>query len=455
MNLKSARLGWGAAFVCGLAACSAPSEPEDLATAEAPIVGGQETPVCAWPTTVSFSKGNAGCTATLIHPKMISIAAHCIEGGGSAEIDFGDTTNQSRRNVAITRCMARTAGLREDFAFCTLAQEVNDVPIIPVLFGCETSILKPGQEVALVGYGFIGANTPSPGGHKRWVKTTVRRVRATQIDIGDATHGNCFGDSGGPAFVQLPDGTWRVFGATSTTASPPCASYGTWALIHPFVAWVEEQSGLDITPCYDAATGAYNPGPGCTGVPLNPEIQLGTWANMCKENLMVSGPLTACGGVTDAGGGFDAPTDNRRPDAAQDAARDVGPGAGGNAGSGGGAGRGGAAGDGSTASTGGAAGKGGGAGTTGNAGAGGTGGSGGAAGAGGAGSGRAGGAGVGGEKTPPTSGPPPDDNGCSCRVGASSRPLPVYHGLAAMMAMVGLFARSRRRAVTRSSRARR
>ena len=88
--------------------------------------------------------------------------------------------------------------------------------IIPVLFGCESQILKSGQEVTIVGFGNIGADTPSPNGHKRWVQTTVKAVRSKEIDIGNAMQGNCFGDSGGPAFVKMPDGTWRVFGATST-----------------------------------------------------------------------------------------------------------------------------------------------------------------------------------------------------------------------------------------------
>ncbi len=320
--------GWISVWPVGLAAallaagCSAPAEGDDPAASAATIVGGQETPACAWPTTVHFRASlgggaSAGCTATLIHPKMISIAAHCVEEGGSMEIAFGDDDDHdslSPRRVPIERCVPRPVGVEggEDFAYCILKQEVNDVPIIPVLFGCETSILKAGLDVVLVGYGNISENTPSPGGHKRWVRTSVRRVRTKSIDIGDATHGNCFGDSGGPAFVQLPDGTWRVFGATSTTSSPPCASYGTWSLIHPYVAWVEQQSGLDITPCYDS-DGTWNPGPKCTGVPLNPEVSGGTWARMCTENLALSGALEACGGLSDAG----------RPDARADARTDA------------------------------------------------------------------------------------------------------------------------------------
>jgi hypothetical protein len=414
-----------------LAGCSAPpSESEPAESREQPIVGGMETPVCGWPTTVSFSQSGAGCTATLVHPKVISIAAHCVEGGSGGSISFGDTdSGRARRTVPITRCVPRPNrdGGEGDFAFCVLSQEVNDIPIIPFLAGCETSILKPGQEVALVGFGFINANTPSPGGHKRWVKAKINQVRQLGIDIGDPMHQNCFGDSGGPAFVQLADGSWRVFGATSTTSSPACASEGTWALSHPHLAWVEQQSGVDVTPCHDAATGMWNPGPKCTGVPLNPEIALGTWANNCTENLMLSGPLASCGNPIDGGtpGPRDAQADNRVLDAAGEAGqKDGGRGGSGGSGgaSGGSAGVGGGAGSAGTAGSGGSSGGGGsgtaGAATSGSAGA--TGAGTGGTGSGAAGSGNVTGGSGGKGATTPVSGSK-DEGGCACRAGAKKQ----------------------------------
>jgi len=214
-----------------VAGCSAPPNEDPIESREQPIVGGVETPACAWPTTVSFSQNGAGCTATLIHPKMITVADHCLEGNGGTIKLTDSLSGRAPRTIAIQRCIPRPAGVNggEDFAVCLLAEEVNDVPVIPVLFGCETDILKPGQEVALVGFGFIGENKQNPNGHKRWVMAKINRINSGRksIDIGDPMHQNCFGDSGGPAFVKLADGTWRVFGVTSTTNSPARTAQGT------------------------------------------------------------------------------------------------------------------------------------------------------------------------------------------------------------------------------------
>jgi hypothetical protein len=256
------------------------------------------------------------CTATLIHPRVISLAAHCTVGIGPREIVFGDTNDHGPlavRRVAVQSCTARPNWDRvgEDFAFCMLAEEVSDVPIIPVLFGCEEKILTVGAPVVLVGYGNVDPNTPSPGGHKRAVQTMVAAMPTDQrtIGLGDAFHGACINDSGGPAFVRLADGSWRMFGADGVTQAA-CASPGTWAYVPHYVAWAEQMSGVDLTPCHDAQTGQYTPGPSCANVPLNPEVSDGTWAHMCTEHLAVSGPLAMCGDpVVDAG---IAPSDARR-----------------------------------------------------------------------------------------------------------------------------------------------
>src|SRR4051794_23206287 len=103
---------FGAAVVAACSAGAAEPDTDELGSA---IVGGQETPTCGWPTTVAFHADlgggvGAGCTATLINPKMISLAAHCIEEGTNFRISFGDTDddgNRSPKVVSLTKCTPR------------------------------------------------------------------------------------------------------------------------------------------------------------------------------------------------------------------------------------------------------------------------------------------------------------------------------------------------------------
>src|SRR5687767_388242 len=125
-------------------ACTPPEAEEtplDRTTQE--IVGGTRQMPCQWPTAV----GALGCTNTLVHPLVVTTAGHCVGGSGARNITFGDTWSGAGvvRRVAVRRCYNGSAsGVRGDFGFCVLAEPVNDVPIVPILYGCETAILKQG-----------------------------------------------------------------------------------------------------------------------------------------------------------------------------------------------------------------------------------------------------------------------------------------------------------------------
>jgi hypothetical protein len=155
-----------------------------------------------------------------VHPKLITVAAHCVDEGTPVDVFFGDTRDQDGpgRVVDIESCHVRggqQAG--EDFAYCILEEEVTDVSIIPILYGCELDLLQEDARAMLVGFGNIDEDTPPPMGHKRWVEAPIVKIEEKTIDVGEPGASNCFGDSGGPAYFQMPDGSWRVFGTTSTS----------------------------------------------------------------------------------------------------------------------------------------------------------------------------------------------------------------------------------------------
>lgn len=325
---------------------------------------------CQWPSTVVLLREPTDpfCSGTLIHPRFVLTAAHCItEGQVPVEIGFGEDGHAPQRRVDVAGCSLHPSfggGLDADLAVCELAEAVDDVQVVPILMGCEQDVLQPETEVLIAGYGneqttyYASGAVESYGiGPKRWVTQSIYDIRpdAEEVDmIGvDAPSGGCHGDSGGPAFIQLEDGTWRVFGVAQSAFSGPGAPFGgggfidpgtsdggggfidpsttddggfiepptddgnfidpsaddgepidvcgwgtTYSLIAPQMAWVESVIGEDVSACF-TTDGAWDPGPGCAEFPMQLDQSVGTWANGCAGEL---GGAPQCGSI---GGGSD------------------------------------------------------------------------------------------------------------------------------------------------------
>lgn len=249
------------------------------------IVNGDPVEACGWPTTVY----TGGCTATLVHPRAISTAQHC---GIPSAIQFGIQAGDGP-SVAVTSCVGDGS---QDAMLCELAEEVTQVPVTPVLFGCEADMyLQPGQPVVMAGFGQTSFGVG--GGTKLWANQTISAVEPGRVIVGEAGDGTspCPGDSGGPVFVQVDDGSWRVFGTVlGGTTQTPCNSAADFQRIDAVVANFESQTGLDITPCFDGATGDWDPGPECGGFFTGDHTGAGSWDNWC-EGIPAGGYSSTCG----------------------------------------------------------------------------------------------------------------------------------------------------------------
>ncbi|WP_434427152.1 trypsin-like serine protease [Nannocystis pusilla] len=294
-----------AAFVAlSFATPAAADEPPDVLgfpVEPTEIYGGVDTVTCGWPTTVSML---GQCTGTLVHPEVVIFAAHC--GSGYSGVLLGESINGPKRQVPTEFCQTFPGGgpgNGQDFAFCKLSQPQLDIPIVPILMGCETDILQPGQQVTIVGFG--NADT-GPYGIKREVVTTINSITGNnEVDIGGNGKDSCQGDSGGPVFVQLADGSWRVFGITSYGGA--CGTGGMYSQMHRGIDWFEQQSGIDLTPCHNA-DGTWNPTPACKGFPLNPGVTNGDWGTGCGGGE-VGGQSVTCGSAAcDEAADMEGPT---------------------------------------------------------------------------------------------------------------------------------------------------
>ena len=141
------------AFVLGLLPAIAMAGPPDLQSGDdhdPAIYGGQAAQYCGWPSTVYLELGFGACTGTLVHPSIVITAAHCPEStsGTNGTVRFGEGFGGGERAVGAT-CYSNPGYTGQvgptDYAYCKLNQAVNDVPIVPPAFGCETSALSIGR----------------------------------------------------------------------------------------------------------------------------------------------------------------------------------------------------------------------------------------------------------------------------------------------------------------------
>lgn len=290
------RISYLLSFGVALGMVPATAEASEALPGASRVLNGETVPECGFAPVAYL--GN--CTGTLVHPEIVLHAQHCGKprkislthgGGGGKKLD-----------VEYCKTYPGAWDTSKDFAFCKLKTPVTDIPPIPVAFGCETEALVAGAEIVHCGFGANGGSGAGNKGFgsKRWGANTVGKLRKkgefTTINTSPSKIVSCAGDSGGPLLMRLKDKTWRVVGVASTIEGGGCngsRSYNSYAFTAPGVAWVEKESGVDITPCFDP-DGTWAPTKDCGKFYMGDHEGHGTWADGC-EGTPVSGFSSTCG----------------------------------------------------------------------------------------------------------------------------------------------------------------
>lgn len=223
------------------------------------IVGGQTTidfPDCC----AVGSEAGYFCTGTLIAPNVVVTAGHCT---GVTRVFVGGTdVTQPDTGEAI----AVRDNVEHDQADLRVLVLEQDATVQPRHVASESEItIQPGDPVRLAGFGTIDLGGRVGYGIKREVDVPLTSVdcgaagdtaqygcrSGTEVVAGHRglARDSCRGDSGGPLYILLGDGTYALLGATSRgIAGAPnvCGDGGIYVRVDRFLDWIREQTGATI-----------------------------------------------------------------------------------------------------------------------------------------------------------------------------------------------------------------
>ncbi len=237
-----------------------------------PVVGGTPVPPGKWPDTVAVLGAQGSCSGTLIAPNVVLTAGHCAEINPSQVIiNTTDYAAQGGTHVNVARTVAYPEWeTTYDVSVVVLAKAVTNVQPRAVGTGCTFSGFKSGKQVHLVGFGLTDAGGAGDNTKLNETMAPVTDPECTggkgcnrsvapggEFVAGGNNHDSCFGDSGGPVYLDTARGP-IVIGAVSRGvdgSATPCGGGGIYVRTDKIVKWIEDTAAATIEKDDCGATG--------------------------------------------------------------------------------------------------------------------------------------------------------------------------------------------------------
>lgn len=223
------------------------------------IVGGETVPPGRWPDTVAVLGTSGTCTGTLIAPDLVLTAGHCANINPTRVVaNTVDYAKAQGTRVNVTRTTAYPNWqTMYDVAVIELASPIEGIEPRKLGTSCTfDGAVKSNVQVHLVGFGATSADGAQANTQLKEAMAAVSDpVCATSgagcnknvapggefIAGGGGTADSCFGDSGGPVYLDTPRGAILI-GAVSRGvdgASTPCGGGGIYVRTDKIIEWIE------------------------------------------------------------------------------------------------------------------------------------------------------------------------------------------------------------------------
>ena len=266
--VRAMRFGIAAVLFASVPAFAAPSGQGDVSLSieqrATPVIGGTQVPAGTWPDAVAVL-GQGSCTGTLIAPDVVLTAGHC-EGAQMTEVIANTTDYQGSGGIRSTiKSITAYPNWETSYDVSVIVLNTPITGVTPRKIGTACTFTEGFADstmVHLVGFGLtdtagMGNNTKlneamapvtdsdctGPGGCVASIKP------GGEFIAGGGGKDSCFGDSGGPVYLDTPRGP-VVVGAVSRGldgSATPCGGGGIYVRTDKIVDWLETTTGKTVS----------------------------------------------------------------------------------------------------------------------------------------------------------------------------------------------------------------